>query len=121
MLAIVTHHDCALHDPGHMHPDRPERLSAIHDVTEIDAPTLFIVGELDVRVPAAQSEQMYQRLRRRMLDGGPETALVVYPGEFHLPERPSFDLDYFQRTKAWFDRFVLGDESADPWFGSRSW
>lgn len=98
-----------------------ERTSPIRAVAEIEAPTLFVVGERDVRVPAAQSEQMYQQLRRRMLDGGPTTGLVIYPEEFHVLRRPSFELDFFARTRAWFDRFVLGDTGADPWFGERAW
>lgn len=30
-LAIISHPDCRLHDPGPLHPDRPERLDAIQD------------------------------------------------------------------------------------------
>lgn len=30
-LAYISHPDCQLHDMGHQHPERPERLSAIND------------------------------------------------------------------------------------------
>ncbi len=30
-LAIISHPDCRLHDPGGHHPDRPERMDAIQD------------------------------------------------------------------------------------------
>lgn len=30
-LGIISHPDCRLHDPGPLHPDRPERLDAIQD------------------------------------------------------------------------------------------
>jgi acetoin utilization deacetylase AcuC-like enzyme len=30
-LGIISHPDCGLHDPGPLHPDRPERLDAIQD------------------------------------------------------------------------------------------
>ncbi len=31
MLAFITHQECLAHDPGPLHPDRPERLTAIED------------------------------------------------------------------------------------------
>jgi acetoin utilization deacetylase AcuC-like enzyme len=31
MLGFISHAACRLHDPGAWHPDRPERLDAIHD------------------------------------------------------------------------------------------
>jgi dipeptidyl aminopeptidase/acylaminoacyl peptidase len=98
-----------------------EELSAIRDVERIVTPTLFMGGELDWRVPLSQSEQMYTQLRRRMVDGGPETALIVYPGESHGITRPSFMLDRWLRMKAWYDRHVLGDPDADPFFGEWAW
>lgn len=98
-----------------------EQLSAIRDVDRVTTPTMFMGGELDWRVPLSQSEQMYTQLRRRMVDGGPETALIVYPGESHGITRPSFILDRWMRMKAWYDRHVLGDPAADPFFGEWAW
>lgn len=31
MLGLISHPDCRLHDPGPLHPDRPERLDAIQN------------------------------------------------------------------------------------------
>ena len=30
-IGYISHHDCALHDMGHHHPEQPARLSAIND------------------------------------------------------------------------------------------
>jgi len=30
-IALISHHDCQLHDMGHHHPEQPARLSAIND------------------------------------------------------------------------------------------
>lgn len=65
----------------------------------IVTPTLFLVGEEDVNVPTLASEQMYQALRSR----GIGTGLVIYPGETHEFERPSFIADVMERWLDWFD------------------
>ena len=100
---------------------RYRALSPIYDVDQIVTPTLFLVGEDDARVPAAQSEQMYAQLRRRMVDGGPQTGLIVYPGESHGISRPSFVIDRWRRYKAWYDLYLKNDADADPFFGLRAW
>jgi dipeptidyl aminopeptidase/acylaminoacyl peptidase len=45
---------------------------------------------------------MYQALRSL----GRETMLVIYPGEYHGIERPSFVRDRLTRYVAWYDRFL---------------
>ncbi len=90
-------------------------------VGDVVTPTMFMLGEKDWRVPASLSEGMYARLRRRMLDGGPQTGLIVYPGQDDPIGRPSLAIDRWRRSKAWFDRHLLGDETADPFFGSGAW
>ncbi|MGH7545724.1 MAG: alpha/beta hydrolase family protein, partial [Gemmatimonadota bacterium] len=68
----------------------------------IVTPTLYIVGQVDWNVPLLGSEQMYQALRSL----GVETELVIYPGENHSIDRPSFQLDRLRRYVAWYDRFL---------------
>ena len=65
----------------------------------IVTPTLFMVGDEDVNVPTLASEQMYQGLRSR----GIKTQLVIYPGQSHDIDRPSFITDILERWLAWFD------------------
>jgi dipeptidyl aminopeptidase/acylaminoacyl peptidase len=68
----------------------------------IVTPTLFMGGEKDFNVPLLNSEQMYQALRSL----GRETMLVIYPGEYHGIDRPSFVRDRLERYVAWYGRFL---------------
>ena len=74
----------------------------------IHTPTLFMGGDKDFNVPIAGSEQMYQALRTL----GVPTQLVVYPDQYHNISRPSFLKDRFERTTAWFSRYLLPEKSA---------
>ena len=71
----------------------------------IRTPTLFMGGDQDFDVPIAGGEQMYQALRTL----GVATQLIVYPGEFHSPERPSFLVDRYRRYLDWMDRHLKAE------------
>jgi len=77
-------------------------------VEKITTPTLYMGGDQDWNVPLLNSEQMYEALRRL----GRETELVVYPGEDHGIDRPSFQKDRYERMVRWYDRLVKGIETA---------
>jgi dipeptidyl aminopeptidase/acylaminoacyl peptidase len=68
----------------------------------IVTPTLFLCGERDMNVPLLNSEQMYQALRSR----GVDTELVIYPGEYHGFDVPSYVLDRMQRYLDWYGRYL---------------
>jgi acetoin utilization deacetylase AcuC-like enzyme len=55
MLAVISHPDCLLHDPGPDHPDRPARLYAINDRI-IASGMEFVVRHYDA--PLATREQL---------------------------------------------------------------
>lgn len=55
-----------------------------------------------MRVPLVNSEQLYQSLRRL----GVPTELVIYPGEYHSIDTPSFRKDVMQRYIGWYDRYL---------------
>ncbi len=78
------------------------RVDTLKDVANVTTPTLFIGGAEDWNVPILNSEQFYQILRRR----GVPTGLVVYPGEDHSIDRPSFYKDRFERYLGWYDKWV---------------
>ena len=61
-----------------------------------------MVGEEDWNVPALNSEQLYQALRRL----GRDTELVIYPGQSHGIRRPTFQRDRYERYLDWYDRYV---------------
>lgn len=69
----------------------------------IKTPTLFMGGDRDWSVPLLGSEQMYQALK---VTGVP-TQLIVYPGEGHQLNRPSFVVDRLQRYLDWYGRWTL--------------
>ncbi len=83
-----------------------ERISPFNKVTAVTTPTLVMGGAEDWNVPVNNSEQLYQALKRLGID----TQLVVYPGEAHGIERPSFIRDRLERYLAWYDRTVRGEE-----------
>ena len=68
----------------------------------ITTPTLFLCGDKDFNVPLLNSEQMYQALRSL----GRDTELVIYPGEYHGIDTPSYIKDRLQRYLDWFDRHL---------------
>jgi dipeptidyl aminopeptidase/acylaminoacyl peptidase len=68
----------------------------------IRTPTLFLGGSMDFNVPVAGGEQMYQALRTL----GVPTQLVVYPGQHHILERPSFIRDLTERIPGWYQRYL---------------
>ncbi len=70
----------------------------------ITTPTLFLGGQKDMNVPLLNAEQMYEALRSL----GVPTELVIYPGQWHGLDKPSYQSDRLRRYLAWYDRFLLG-------------
>jgi dipeptidyl aminopeptidase/acylaminoacyl peptidase len=68
----------------------------------IHTPTLFMGGDKDFNVPVTGSEQMYQALRTLEVP----TELVIYPDQHHELARPSFLMDRYDRTAAWFGKYL---------------
>jgi len=69
----------------------------------IRTPTLFYCAEQDFNVPCNGSEQMYQALRSL----GVPSQLVVYPGENHALEVPSYLQHRLQTLLGWNENFLL--------------
>ncbi|MET0499752.1 MAG: S9 family peptidase [Steroidobacteraceae bacterium] len=68
----------------------------------ITTPTLFLCGERDFNVPLLNSEQMYQALRSLGID----TQLIIYPGQNHGLNKPSYLRDRQRRYLDWFGKYV---------------
>ena len=77
-------------------------LSPYNRVENVHTPTLLMGGEQDWNVPIVNSEQLYMALKRL----GVPTQLVVYPGEYHLIERPSYLKDLYVRWIDWYGRYL---------------
>ena len=68
----------------------------------ITTPTLFLCGDQDFNVPLLNSEQMYQALRSL----GVDTQLIIYPGQFHSLDRPSYERDEMRRYIGWYGKYL---------------
>jgi dipeptidyl aminopeptidase/acylaminoacyl peptidase len=77
-------------------------LSTFFEAPKVKTPTLVLCGQEDWNVPLINSEQFYQALRRL----GVPTELVVYPGQGHSIERPSYQKDRYERYLAWYDKYL---------------
>lgn len=82
--------------------ERYERLSPFNKVDRVVTPTLILGGEEDWNVPIINSEQLYLALKRL----GVETQLIVYPGEYHGIDTPSYRKDLYQRYLKWFGEYL---------------
>ena len=69
----------------------------------ITAPTLFQCAAEDDNVPCVGAEQMYQALKVR----GVPTKLIVYPGQNHGLEVPSYLVHRMRSNIGWFDRWLV--------------
>ncbi len=109
MLAVygsdewVQHWELELGQPWE-NPENWLRLSyPFLKANKISTPTLFLCGALDINVPAAHSEQMYQALRSL----GVDSTLIIYPDEYHQISRPSFRRDMLDRYLGWYQKYLL--------------
>ena len=92
-------------------PELYARISPFTHIQNATTPTLFVCGEKDWNVPALNSEQLYQAMRRL----GRTTQLVIYPGEHHGGWTTPHQKDYLERRLAWYAQYVKGEdpEAAD--------
>jgi len=74
----------------------------------ITTPTLFLCGEADFNVPLINSEQMYQALRSL----GVPSELVIYPGQHHGINKPTYQRDRLERYVAWYDKYAKAPKTA---------
>ena len=76
--------------------------SPLKHISAARTPTLFLIGENDSRVPAAQSMEMFRALKAQ----GVPTELHIAPGEGHIWSSLSHQLYKMNAEMAWFARFV---------------
>ena len=76
--------------------------SPIQFIKNVKTPTLIIVGERDAECPAPQSYEFWHALRTL----GVPTELVVYGGEGHMFVQTKNQVDFQDRTVAWFGKYL---------------
>jgi dipeptidyl aminopeptidase/acylaminoacyl peptidase len=85
------------------HPDLWMHVSyPFFHANRIVTPTLFLAGDKDFNVPLLNSEQMYQSLRSL----GVPAKLIIYPGQYHEINKPSYMRDRLQRYVDWYDGYL---------------
>ena len=80
--------------------------SPLKDIAKAKTPTLILVGESDVRVPMAQSVELYRALK----SNGVPTRMYVAPGEPHGWRELRHQLFKMNVELDWFERHALGRE-----------
>ncbi|MBK5919969.1 hypothetical protein CCR80_02810 [Rhodothalassium salexigens] len=80
--------------------------SPLSDIHKVTTPTLILVGENDVRVPMAQSVELYYALSRN----GVTTRLITAPGEPHGWRKLSNRLFKGNLELDWFATHALGQD-----------
>jgi dipeptidyl aminopeptidase/acylaminoacyl peptidase len=76
---------------------------------DIVTPTLVMHGTEDEPVDCRQSIELFSYMQMN----GTDSRLVLYPGQGHGINKPSYMVDYETRELNWFNYYVLGDETAD--------
>ncbi|MBL8149710.1 MAG: S9 family peptidase [Blastocatellia bacterium] len=76
--------------------------SPVDHISKAKTPVMIVHGAADPRVPLAQGHEFYSRLRFQ----GVPTTFVIYPREGHGLAEPVHQLDYFEKTFVWFDKYL---------------
>jgi dipeptidyl aminopeptidase/acylaminoacyl peptidase len=87
-------------------PEGWMRISPFFQIEKVTTPTLILGGAEDVNVPLLNAEQLYQALRRL----GRDTELVIYPGQNHGINKPSYQKDRYERYLAWYGKYLKGEK-----------
>ncbi|MCI0359348.1 MAG: prolyl oligopeptidase family serine peptidase, partial [Planctomycetaceae bacterium] len=76
--------------------------SPLAHIERCKTPTLVLHGEKDERVPLYHGRAWHKGLKLL----GVATEMVVYPGEGHVLEKRSNQLDEMRRVLAWYDKYL---------------
>jgi dipeptidyl aminopeptidase/acylaminoacyl peptidase len=83
--------------------DKAFGMSPIKYVKNCTTPTMFVHGAWDFCCNLNQPELMFTALKKL----GVDAVLAIYPNEGHGINRyPHHVVDYYQRTVAWFDKYL---------------
>jgi dipeptidyl aminopeptidase/acylaminoacyl peptidase len=82
--------------------------SPLKDIANVKTPTIFLVGQNDVRVPSPQSVEMYRALK----SNGVPTHLYIAPREPHGWAELRHVLYKMNVELAWFEKYAMNREYA---------
>lgn len=81
--------------------------SAMTYIKNARTPTLILHGQVDLRVPVGQAQELYTGLRKNNVP----VQLVFYPREPHGLQEPRHQLDKMKRENEWIRRWTLGGQA----------
>jgi dipeptidyl aminopeptidase/acylaminoacyl peptidase len=84
--------------------------SPISFIRNVNTPTFVYFGDRDIECPPPQTEEFWRALKAL----GVPASIVRYPGEGHGLRNPANAEDAAKRTLAWFDKYLMGRNSAHP-------
>ncbi|MEW6732025.1 MAG: S9 family peptidase [Acidobacteriota bacterium] len=93
-----AHWGDALFKDSKIYADR----SPVEHVAKARTPVLILHGAADPRVPLAQGQEFYARLRFQ----GVTTSLAIYPREGHGLGEAAHQLDAIRRMNEWVDKYL---------------
>ena len=76
--------------------------SPLAHLNNAQTPTLVVHGEKDLRVPIGQGQEIYNGLKLRNIP----TEMVVYKRQPHGIRERAAQIDYMNRTRNWFEKYV---------------
>ncbi len=82
--------------------------SAMTYIKNARTPTLILHGQVDLRVPVGQAQELYTGLKKNNVP----VQLVFYPREPHGLQEPRHQLDKMKREQEWIRRWTLGGQAA---------
>ncbi|XP_022138559.1 acylamino-acid-releasing enzyme isoform X3 [Momordica charantia] len=75
--------------------------SPILHVSKVKAPTIFLLGAKDLRVPFSNGLQFARALKEK----GVEVKVIMFPDDIHPIDRPQSDFESFLNIGVWFKKY----------------
>ncbi|XP_048333988.2 acylamino-acid-releasing enzyme isoform X3 [Ziziphus jujuba] len=75
--------------------------SPISHISKVKAPTIFLLGAQDLRVPVSNGLQYSRALKER----GVDVKVILFPNDVHGIERPQSDFESFLNIGVWFKKY----------------
>ena len=102
----LSHWDAPLYENFDLYLNR----SPIYQIRKARTPVLLLHGERDVSCPVTQAMEFHTALKW----AGVPVELVIYPRQGHYLEERAHQLDFMERSVAWFDRHLSSNSAVVP-------
>jgi dipeptidyl aminopeptidase/acylaminoacyl peptidase len=87
--------------------DLLRRLSPIHKIDRVTAPTIVIHGANDTNVPVVEAEQVVENLKKRSVP----VEYVLFPDEGHGWRKTTNRIRSAVAVTRWFEKYLMGPKS----------